>query len=107
MERSLSNTVLDSISRFALLSSHPAVKAEPVRKFYQNVDDVSKLLMPLIVDIVDSEGVSGGQLCQPLEEVDAIVDEAINHVEAWHQLSSKVCFVSQTVHFLHYFVIKW
>lgn len=96
MERSLSSTVLDSISRLALLSSYPAVNAEPVRKFYQNVDDVSKLLMPLIVDIVDLEGVYSGQLGKPLEEVYAIVNEAIDHVEAWHQLSSKVCFVSHS-----------
>lgn len=96
MEISLSNTLLDNISRLNLLSSCPAVKAEPFRKFYQDIEGVLKLLRPVIDATGDLEAESSGQISKALAEVNAIVNKAIYHLQAWHHLSSKVCFVSLT-----------
>ncbi|XP_058104152.1 U-box domain-containing protein 4-like isoform X1 [Magnolia sinica] len=95
MEISLLRALLNSISRFSLLSSFNSTQQEPVKKYYQNIDEILKLLKPILNDINDSNIAPDEQFNKVLEELDASITEATELVENWHQLTSKVYFVLQ------------
>ncbi|XP_058071684.1 U-box domain-containing protein 4-like isoform X2 [Magnolia sinica] len=96
MEISWLKALLDSISQFSLSSSScNNITSEPVRKYYQKIDEALELLRPVLDEIVDSEIASDDHLSKALEEMDAFVNEARELIESWHQMMSKVYFVLQ------------
>ncbi|XP_068656592.1 U-box domain-containing protein 4-like isoform X2 [Aristolochia californica] len=95
MELSLLKALLNSLSRFCHLSTSAAVKYEPVQKCYQKIDEVLKLLRPVLDVLADSEVAIDELLSKTLEDLDVIVDAARELIENWHQLTSKICFVLQ------------
>lgn len=94
MEISFLKALLNSISQFGLLSSFANVKSEPVKKYHQNIDEALKLLMPLLDEVIDSAIASDEQLNNLCKELDAAVNDTRELVEGWHQMMSKVYFVS-------------
>ncbi|XP_043697106.1 U-box domain-containing protein 4-like [Telopea speciosissima] len=95
MEISLIKALLNSISRFSQLSSCDNINSELVQKYYQKLDELLKLLRPLLDAIIDSEVASNEQLQNEFEALDGFVDEARELVESWHPMTSKVYFVLQ------------
>ncbi|KAJ4975137.1 hypothetical protein NE237_000243 [Protea cynaroides] len=95
MEISLIKALLNSFSRFSQLSSCEKINSELVQKYYQKLDEIIKLLRPLLDAILDSEVASNEQLKNAFEKLDGFVDEARELVENWHSMTSKVYFVLQ------------
>ncbi|XP_042520715.1 U-box domain-containing protein 4-like [Macadamia integrifolia] len=95
MEITLLKSLLNDISRFSNLSSFDNINSELVQKYYQKLDEVLKLLRPILDAILDSEVASNEQLKNTFEELDGFVDEARELVESWQPLTSKVYFVLQ------------
>ncbi|KAK1260579.1 U-box domain-containing protein 4 [Acorus gramineus] len=93
MEISLLKALLNSISQFSLLSSGNNSKTELLQRYYQTIDDILSLLRPVLYGIMDSEIALDEQLKVALEELDVIINEAMEIVESWHQRTSKVYFV--------------
>ncbi|KAH7658508.1 Zinc finger RING/FYVE/PHD-type protein [Dioscorea alata] len=91
MEILFLKTLLNSISRFDLLSSSNNMKVEMVRRYYQNIDKMLKLLKPVLEGVV--EGDLNEQRSKVLEELDAFVNEARELIESWHHMTSKIYFV--------------
>ncbi|KAF8408722.1 hypothetical protein HHK36_004787 [Tetracentron sinense] len=95
MEISLLKALLNNISRFGHLSSCNSINSEPVRKYYRKIDEILKLLRPILDVIVDSQIASDEQLSKAFEQLDGFVDEAGELFESWHPMTSKVYFVMQ------------
>lgn len=94
MEISLLKRLLNKISSFFLLSSHDNVDSEPVRKYYQKIEEILKLLKPILSTIIDSEIASDELLNKAFEELGRSVDDLQELFENCHPLMSKVYFVS-------------
>ncbi|XP_010243920.1 PREDICTED: U-box domain-containing protein 4 [Nelumbo nucifera] len=94
MEISYLKALLNNISRLGHLSSNN-VDSEPVKKYYQKLDEILKLLRSILDGIVDSDKASDEILNKTFEELDGFVDEARELIESWHPMMSKVYFVLQ------------
>lgn len=94
MEISLLKALLNCISRFNHLASSNNTKAESVHKYYQKIDEILKLLKPILDVLVDSQTISNEQLNKVCEELVALVNEARESVECWGPTTSKFYFVS-------------
>ncbi|KAJ6821112.1 U-box domain-containing protein 4-like [Iris pallida] len=95
MDVSLLKTLLNSISRFSLLSSNNTAKGELVQRYYLRIDEILELLKPLFEELIISEIASAEKLNKVLKELDAAIDEARELIGNWHQMMSKVYFVLQ------------
>lgn len=95
MEISLLKRLLNKISSFFLLSSHDNIDSEPVRKYYQKIEEILKLLKPILSTIIDSEIASDELLNKAFEELGRSVDDLQELFENCHPLMSKVYFVLQ------------
>ncbi|KAJ4981003.1 hypothetical protein NE237_031840 [Protea cynaroides] len=95
MELSLLKALLNNISRFSNLSSCDNINFELVQKYYKKLDEILRLLRPILDAILESEVASNEQLKNAVEELDGFVDEARELVESWHPMTSKVYFVLQ------------
>lgn len=93
MEISLLKALLNCISQFNHLASSNNTKAESVQKYYQKIDEILKLLKPILDVLVDSQTISNEQLNKVCEELDAFVNEARESVECWYPTMSKFYFV--------------
>ena len=94
MEISLLKRLLNKISLFLLLSSHDNIDPEPGRKYYQRIEEILKLLKPILSTIIDSEIASDELLNKAFEELGRSVDDLRELFENCHPLMSKVYFVS-------------
>ncbi|KAF5202222.1 U-box domain-containing protein [Thalictrum thalictroides] len=68
---------------------------EPVQKYYQKIDEILKLLRPILNVLVDSQITSNEEVNKIFEELDGLVNEFKELVESWHPTTSKFCFVMQ------------
>ncbi|PIA37808.1 hypothetical protein AQUCO_03000383v1 [Aquilegia coerulea] len=95
MEISLLKALLNTISRLNHLASCNNIKAEPVQKYYQKIDEILKLLRPILDVLVDSQIASNEEVNKIFEELDGLVNEFRELVESWHPTASKFYFVMQ------------
>lgn len=86
--------LLKNISSFFHLSSHENIDLDPVRKYYQEAEEILKLLKTVLDAIVDSEIASYEVLKKPFEELLHYLDELREQFEDWQPLLSKVNLVS-------------
>lgn len=94
MELSLLKVLLSNISSFLRLSSLDNINVDPVQKYYQRVEEILKLLKPILDAIVDSEIASSEVFNKVFQELAQSIDELREIFESWQTLSSKVYFVS-------------
>ncbi|KNA13863.1 hypothetical protein SOVF_112210 [Spinacia oleracea] len=93
MEVSLWRALLHNISSFLSLSSRDGFDVEPLRKRYQKMEEILKLLKPIIDAIVDTEVAFDELLNKALEELGMSIDESQDLFESWHPLASRVDLV--------------
>ncbi|XP_021758116.1 U-box domain-containing protein 4-like isoform X1 [Chenopodium quinoa] len=93
MEVSIWRALLQNISSFLSLSSRDGFDSEPVRKCYQKMEEILKLLKPIIDAIVDTEVASDEVLNKALQELGLSIDESQDLFESWHPLASRVDLV--------------
>lgn len=92
---SLLKRLLNNISSFFRLSSSDNLNSMPVQKYHQKIEEILKLLKPILDTIVDSEIASDGLLTKSFEDLCQSVHELRELFESWHPLTSKVYFVLQ------------
>ncbi|KAK9151228.1 hypothetical protein Syun_009537 [Stephania yunnanensis] len=95
MEISLLKALISNLSRFTLLSSCNNVDSEPVLSYHRKIDEITKLLRPLLDSVVDSHIASNEDFNKAFEELDGLVSEAIELIESWNLITSKFYFVMQ------------
>ncbi|KAI3892312.1 hypothetical protein MKW92_050031 [Papaver armeniacum] len=95
MEISLLKDLLNSLSQFNNLSSSDNIKSEPVQKYYIKINEIVKLLKPILDLIVDSQIASDEQLNNALKMLDELINESRELFDSWHPMTSKVYFVNQ------------
>lgn len=80
------------------------MKVEMVRRYYQNIDKMLKLLKPVLEGV--AEGDLNEQRSKVLQELDAFVNEARELIESWHHMTSKIYFVCHLTCFCEYAIIN-
>ncbi|PIN23813.1 Ubiquitin--protein ligase [Handroanthus impetiginosus] len=95
MEISLLESLLNSITSFIELSSCESIKNEPVQKYYLKIEEILKLLKPILDAILDDEAASDEMLQRAFAGLLQSVDELRERFENWQPLMSKVYFVLQ------------
>lgn len=95
MEISLLKDLLNNLSQFNNLSSSDNIKSEPVQKYYIKINEIVKLLKPILDLIVDSQIASDEQLNSSLKMLDELINESRELFDSWHPMTSKVYFVNQ------------
>ncbi|URD75494.1 U-box domain-containing protein [Musa troglodytarum] len=85
----------DSITKFGHVSSSSNVKPALVQKYCQIIDQILEHFKSVCDEIAASEISLDEQLVKGLEELDALVNEAREHVMSWYPLMSKIYFVLQ------------
>lgn len=93
MEISLLKELLNNITLSFHLSSCDKTDYIPVQKFFQRIEDMLKLLKPVLEAIVDSEVTSNELFIKAFEELGRSVDDLRELFENMHPLKSKVYFV--------------
>lgn len=102
MEISLLNSLLNSITCIFELSSFESIKSEPLWTYYQKIEEILKLLKPVLDAITGSEIVSDEMLQRPFTGILQSVDELREICESWQPLMSKVYFVRDEIFFSLY-----
>jgi len=64
-----------------------------VQKKYQKIEEILKLLQPILNAVIDTEVSSDDQLKNALEQVGQTIDESRDLFENWHPLASRVYLV--------------
>ncbi|KAF5961189.1 hypothetical protein HYC85_002398 [Camellia sinensis] len=95
MEISLLKVLLNHISSFFHLSSHESINHEPAQKYYQKIEEILKLLRPVLDAIFDADIMSEESLQKAFAEMGHSVNELRELFENWHPLRSKIYFVLQ------------
>lgn len=94
-EMPLPKTLLDSFSRFSSLSSSNSAKSELVQRYYLKIEDILEPLKVVIEEVIASEPPSDEKLAEVFKDLDDAINEAKELVENWHQMMSKIYFVTQ------------
>lgn len=97
MEISLLKSLLNSITCFFQLSSFESIKSEPVQTYHQKIEEILKVLKPILEAITESEVVSDETLQRPFAGILQSVDELREICESWQPLMSKVYFVCDKI----------
>ncbi|KAI7992368.1 U-box domain-containing protein 4 [Camellia lanceoleosa] len=95
MEISLLKVLLNHISSFFHLSSHENINHELAQKYYQKIEEILKLLRPVLDAIFDADIMSEESLQKAFAEMGHFVNELRELFENWHPLRSKIYFVLQ------------
>ncbi|KAG8375152.1 hypothetical protein BUALT_Bualt10G0070700 [Buddleja alternifolia] len=95
MEISLLQSLLNSITIFFKLSSFESTKCEPVQKYHLKIEEILKLLKPILDATIDAETASDEMLQIAFSGLLRSVDELREIFENWKPLMSKVYFVLQ------------
>lgn len=97
MEISVLKALLKNISCFFRLSSSENVNFEPFQKYYEKIEEILKLIKPvldaIVVSEIASEITSDELLQKAFSGLSQSVDELRELFENWHPLMSKVYFV--------------
>lgn len=90
MDASVIEGLLSHISQFGSLSP----KSELAQSYCQKIVEILGLLKPVLDEVIASEISLTENIGNVLEELDAHINNAEELVESWHQMSSKLYFVS-------------
>ena len=93
MEISLLKVFLNNISSYLHLSSHENINHEPAQKYYQKIEEILKLLKPVLEAVFDADIVFEEPLPKAFADLDHSVNELRILFENWHSLGSKINFV--------------
>ncbi|XAR57746.1 Ubiquitin--protein ligase [Bertholletia excelsa] len=95
MEISLLKVLLNGITSFFHLASQDGINDEPALKYFQKIEEILKLLKP-VLDAVCDAGVASEE---PLQKAFGELSESINDLreilESWDPLKSKIYLVLQ------------
>lgn len=97
MEISLLNSLLNSITCIFQLSSFESIKSEPFWTYYQKIEEILKIVKPVLEAITGSEVASDEMLQRPFTGILQSVDELREICESWQPLMSKVYFVRDVI----------
>ncbi|KAL3844444.1 hypothetical protein ACJIZ3_001847 [Penstemon smallii] len=95
MEISLLKSLLNSITSLFQLSSCEIIECELVQKYYQRVEDLLKLLKPILDAIIDAETASDEMLQKTFAGLGQSVEDLKEIFENWQPLMSNIYFVLQ------------
>ncbi|XP_047961004.1 U-box domain-containing protein 4 [Salvia hispanica] len=95
MEISLLKSLLNSITSFLQLSTSESIQTEPVQTYHPKIEEILKLLKPILDAIADAEFVSDEMVQGAFAGILQSVDELKDICENWQPLMSKVYFVLQ------------
>ncbi|KAI7728319.1 hypothetical protein M8C21_021245, partial [Ambrosia artemisiifolia] len=95
MEISLLKALLKNISSFFNLRCHENKTSELVQKYYQKIEELLKLIKPVLESVVVAEVASDESLQKIFAGLSQSVDELRELLENCHPLMSKVYFVMQ------------
>ncbi|KAL9261002.1 U-box domain-containing protein [Drosera capensis] len=93
MEVSLLKTLLNNITY--ILSSSEDFNHEPLRKIYQKLEEILKLLKPILGVVVSTELSTNDLLNKALEQLGESIDELRDLFGNWHPLLSRIYLVLQ------------
>ncbi|XP_010531283.1 PREDICTED: U-box domain-containing protein 4 [Tarenaya hassleriana] len=100
MEISVLRVLLGSISSFLNLSSSRHIGLDPLGKYYKRVEDLLRVLKPVIDVVVNSDIDLEDKLVKEFEELARDVDQSRELFRSWQPFSSKVYFVLQIESFM-------
>lgn len=86
-------SLLKNISRFFELSSCESLLCEPAKKHHQKIEEILKLLKPVLDTVSDTEIASDEMLQNEFAGLHQSVDELREIFENWRPLMSKLYFV--------------
>lgn len=95
MEISLLKVLLKNISSFLHLPSHENGTSEIVEMYYKKIEEILKLIKPVLESITDTEVASDESLQKEFAGLCHSIDELRELLEDCHPLMSKVYFVMQ------------
>ncbi|XP_022893697.1 U-box domain-containing protein 4-like isoform X2 [Olea europaea var. sylvestris] len=95
MEIPLLKSLLNSITSVFKLASCESIKCEPVQEYHQTIEDMLKLLKPILDAILDVEIPSDELLQKEFTGLCQSIDDLRETFENWQLLMSKVYFVLQ------------
>lgn len=87
--------LLKNISSFFRLSSRENINFKPFERYYDKIEEILKLLKPVLDAIIVSEISSNEMLQKAFSGLSQSVDELTELFENWHPLLSKIYFVLQ------------
>ncbi|GAB4849025.1 hypothetical protein Ancab_003837 [Ancistrocladus abbreviatus] len=93
MEVSLLKALLNNISSFILSCDN--LDCEPVLKNYEKIEEILKLLKPILGAIVNTEVASSDLLNKAFEQLAQSIDELRDLFGSWHPLASRTYLVLQ------------
>ncbi|KAF3486909.1 hypothetical protein F2Q69_00054942 [Brassica cretica] len=86
--------LLDNISSYlSISSSSDKLSSNPAHKYYSRVEEISKLLMPVLDNLVASDASLTELLNNGFEELSQYIDELREQFESWQPLSSRIFYV--------------
>ncbi|RID53797.1 hypothetical protein BRARA_G01167 [Brassica rapa] len=86
--------LLNNISSYlSISSSNDKLSSNPAHKYYSRVEEIAKLLMPLLDNPVVSDVSPSELLNNSFEELSQYVDELREQFESWQPLSSRILYV--------------
>ncbi|XP_057491722.1 U-box domain-containing protein 4-like [Actinidia eriantha] len=95
MEISLLKVFLNNLSSYFHLSSHENINHEPAQKYYQKIEEILKLLKPVLEAVFDGDIMFEEPLPKAFADLGHSVNELRMLFENWHSLGSKINFVLQ------------
>lgn len=95
MEVSWLRVLLDNISSYLSLSSMDDLRSNPAHhKYYTRGEEISKLLKPVLENLIGSDAAPSELLNNGFEELAQYVDELRDQFESWQPLSTRILYVS-------------
>ncbi|KAF7130842.1 hypothetical protein RHSIM_Rhsim10G0104900 [Rhododendron simsii] len=90
MEILLLKALLNNISLYFRLSSHEDINQEPVRKYYQKIEEILKLLTPVLDAVLQADMTFEELLQKAFVELNLSVSDLRNLFENWQPFQGKV-----------------
>lgn len=100
MEIKLLKVLVNSISSFFRLSARENLNSQPVQKYYQKIEEILKLVKPVLDAIIDTEVTSDEKLQKAFTGLGNAVEDLRKLFENWQPLMSKIYFVCVEILFL-------
>lgn len=89
-------TLVDNISSYLSISSSTnKLFSNPAHKYYSRGEEIAKLLMPFLDNLVASDASPNEFLNNGFEELSQYIDELREQFESWQPLSSRIFYVSK------------
>lgn len=85
----------DNISAYLSISSTDKLYSNPAHKYYTRVEEIAKLLMPLLDNLAVSDAAPSELLNNGFEKLSQYIDELREQFESWQPLSSRIFYVSK------------